>query len=134
MGDVDGGDFEFTQQVLEFKPQRLTQLRIHRAQWLIQQQHLRVSSQRPRQSNPLLLPPTNLMRKMPRILGHAHKLQKRTRLSHNVGLGKPLRLQTIRHIILYFHVGKQRRRLEDIADFTFTRRKTHRFSVGLPVD
>ena len=101
-------------QRLQFGPHLLAQLGVERGQRLVEQQHIRIHHQRPRQRDPLLLAAGKL-RRAARFL--AGQLDQRERLLHlALDIRRRFAPQSELHVVLHGQMRKQRVALKDRAD------------------
>ena len=117
VGDEDEGDADLLLQRGQLGSQRVPQLRVERAQRLVQQQHRRLEDQRPRQGDALLLPAGHLVGAAAGVLGEPHQLE---RLGHARVAGLPVEVlappQAVRDVLLHVEVREERIALEDGVD------------------
>ena len=75
VGDVDEGDFEFAMQTHEFRLHAHTQMRVERAERLVQQQHLRLDDERTCERHALALTAGELVDRAIGQFSNAQSLQ-----------------------------------------------------------
>ena len=75
MGYVDEGDSEFTVHLLEFHLHILAHLQVQSRQRFVEQEHLRLVHDSPRDSHPLLLTSGKGIHIPLLIVGHSHHFQ-----------------------------------------------------------
>ena len=121
VGDEDERDPELGLERLELDLEVLAQLRVERAQRLVEQQHARPQHQRARERDALLLPARQLIGLAPRELGHVDQLE---RLADPLGallLAELVVLEPERDVLRHVEVREQRVALEHRVDVALMR-------------
>src|SRR5699024_5092779 len=101
-------------------------LGVERARRLVEEQHLRIHGQRPRDGDALLLPAGYLARPCVYVGGHAHLLQVFHRVGPRLGLALFEHLDLAYHAVFqHAHVGKEIEALEHHAHLGAVGRGVH---------
>ena len=122
MGDVQEGDADAFLQRLQFDLERAAQLRVERAERLVEQQHGRVEDERAGQRDPLLLAAGQLTRPPLRERGHLDQVESLVHAAFDIGLGELAVPQAERHVVSHVKEREQRVALEHRVDVAPVRR------------
>ena len=111
--DVHEGDPQVVLEGLQLELELLAQLQVERAEWLVEEQHLRPVDERPRERHPLLLSSGQLARlARPEVL-ETDATQDLRDPSLQLGALDPLSAQPERHVLVDRQVREERVALED---------------------
>ena len=116
MGHEDEGDAGLVLQLLQLDLHFLAQLVVERRQRLVEEQHLRLRRQRPRQRDALLLTAGNLARLPLGEFLHPHQLQHVPGAGIDLGAGLSEHFEAEADVLRHGHVREQRVALEHSVD------------------
>ena len=130
MGDVDERDPDLVLDPLELELHLLAQLEVERAERLVEQEHPRVTDDRARERDPLLLAAGQLARLAGLPPGEADELEDLGHPRPHLRLRQLLPLETERDVVRDRHVREERVALEDGVHVALVRREPDDVAVA----
>ena len=121
VGDVDEGDADALLDGSQLRPHMLAQLEIERGERFVEQQHMRLGTERPRHRDTLLLAARKLMRELLAVARQSDELEQLVGAAAPLGLALALHLHGEGDVLPHPHQGKQCQVLEDQCGRTLIR-------------